>query len=281
MDKFNQFSPDSRNTSARGVLFGIICVTVFFFLLIRLPQLHLEERLRLNTDTLRGGELWRLISSLLVNSSGWNLFFEMFALYIFGAIIADRLNGTKMFSLYVFGGLAGNLLWLLLYSVNGASGFISGCGGAVYGVIMASAMTAPELQMYLLFIPFPIKLRTMAIVFMLLDVLMTVSWSNSFAVLDIGGFLGGYLFMRLFLAGEVRWDMLDFLTSGVRRGGKRSVPHESGVRPGDGPPSAERGIDHHEVDRILDKLSRTGINSLTEEEIGILEHVREQMNRKN
>ena len=46
---------------------------------------------------------------------------------------------------------------------------IFGCSGAVYGIIMASAMMVPELQMYLLFIPFPVKLRTMAIVFMLID----------------------------------------------------------------------------------------------------------------
>ena len=40
-------------------------------------------------------------------------------------------------------------------------------------------------------------------------------------------------------------------------------------------------FDREEIDRILDKLSRTGINSLTPDEIAVLEKVREQMNRKN
>ena len=132
----------------------------------------------------------------------------------------------------------------------------------------------PEMQMYLLFIPFPVKLRTMAVVFMLLDLLL--AGATPFALLDVGGFIGGYLFMRFFLRREVQWDPLDSLLK--RKPSVRQAPYEFKPQPpsGNGP-----AIDRNEVDRILDKLSRTGINSLTPEEVAVLEKVREQMNRKN
>ena len=128
--------------------------------------------------------------------------------------------------------------------------------------------------MYLLFIPFPVKLRTMAVVFMILDLLLM--GATPFALLDAGGFIGGYLFMRLLLRKEVQWDPLNFLLGNKPR--VTGTPYE--FRP---PPKQDPGVsfDRNEVDRILDKLSRTGINSLTPEEVAVLEKVREQMNRKN
>lgn len=278
MGFFNNYAQDDPDTGSRKMLFGIICVNVLFFLAVTFQKGPLQGLLILTPDAIRDGQVWRLFSSLLVNFSGFNLFFEMFALYIFGTIITPRLGAGKILSLYLFSGLAGNLLWLALSS-RFSIPYVYGCSGAVNGIIMASAMMVPNMQLYLLFIPFPIKLRTMAVVFMLLNVLM--GSLTPFALLDVGGFLGGYLFMRLFLRRLVEWDMLDFLTGARKTGRARSVPYEFTARPRPQQRTDEPNISRQEVDRILDKLSRTGINSLTPEEVKVLERVREQMNRKN
>lgn len=267
------YQQDDHEAGANKMLFGIICVTVLFFLMTMSGKSPVANFLFLRPDFLKDFQLWRLISSLLVNPSGWNLFFEMFALYIFGTIITPRLGGSKMLGLYIFSGLIGNLLWLALNW--GTPNGIYGCGGAVTGVIMASAMAAPNMQLYLLFIPFPIKLRTMAVVFMLLDLLL--AGLTPFALLDVGGFLGGYLFMRLFLRRAVEWDMLDM--GAYKKTKSKSEPYSFVKDPG-APKKETKLPSRNEVDRILDKLSRTGINSLTPEEIKVLEDVREQMNKK-
>ncbi|MBO4632579.1 MAG: rhomboid family intramembrane serine protease [Lentisphaeria bacterium] len=273
MGMFNNFSQGDQENGANKTIFGIICVTVLFFILVQPGVSGLFGKLILAPAALKDFQLWRIISSLLVNISGWNLFFEMFALYIFGTIITPRLGAAKILSLYLCSGIAGNLLWLLLNFKNPEAA-IFGCSGAVYGIIMASAMMVPEMQMYLLFIPFPVKLRTMAVVFMLIDLLLM--GATPFALLDVGGFIGGYLFMRLILRKEVQWDPLDSLLK--RKPVVRNTPYEFKQNP-----KNESGspVNRNEVDRILDKLSRTGINSLTPEEIAVLEKVREQMNRKN
>ena len=273
MGFFNNFSQNEQENGANKTVFGIICVTVLFFIILHPQVSKLAEQLVLVPAAIREFQLWRLISSLLVNVSGWNLFFEMFALYIFGTIITPRLGASKILSLYLCSGIAGNLLWLAL-NFNRPDAVIFGCSGAVYGVIMASAMMVPEMQMYLLFIPFPVKLRTMAVVFMILDLLLM--GATPFALLDVGGFIGGYLFMRLLLRKEVQWDPLGSLLGPKPKA--TGAPYE--FRP---PPKRDSDVsfDRNEVDRILDKLSRTGINSLTPEEVAVLEKVREQMNRKN
>ena len=273
MGFFNNFSQDDPENSANKMIFGIICVTVLCFILVHPNVSALFGRLILTPAAVRDLELWRVVSSLLVNVSGLNLFFEMYVLYIFGTIISRRLGAGKFLSLYLCSGIVGNLLWLARnMNVTGTHAY--GCAGAVYGIIMATAMLAPELQMYLLFIPFPIKLRTLAVVFILLDLLL--SGFSTLALLYVGGFLGGYLFTRIVLRKEVQWDPFDFLKKRGTSGPGRT-PYEFKQKPKAGP---DVSFDRNEVDRILDKLSRTGINSLTPEEVAVLEKVREQMNRK-
>ncbi|MBO4648883.1 MAG: rhomboid family intramembrane serine protease [Lentisphaeria bacterium] len=274
MGFFNNMPQDDSESSANKMIFGIICVTVLGFILVHPSVSVLSARLILTPAAVYNLELWRIVSSLLVNASGFNLFFEMYVLYIFGTIISRRLGAGKLLSLYLCSGIMGNLLWLAVNLKAPAGACAYGCSGAVYGIIMAAAMLAPELQMYLLFIPFPIKLRTLAVVFIILDLLL--SGISPLALLYVGGFLGGYLFTRIFLRKEVQWDPLDFLTRrepSVRGG----TPYEFKQKPKAGP---NVSFDRNEIDRILDKLSRTGINSLTPEEVAVLEKVREQMNRK-
>lgn len=271
------FNNDQNSTvsSAKKVLFGIICVTVLSFILTMTPKSPLGELLCMNPAALQDLQIWRLFSSLLICTNGWELFFQMFALYIFGNLLSPRVRGSHMLGIYLFSGLIGNLFFLA-FAWNMPGSLIYGPGGAVNGIIMASAMVLPELQMYLLFIPFPVKLRTMAIVFILLNVLL--SGLSPFSLLDIGGFLGGYLYMRLFLKKIVLWDMLDFAK--IRETTQKRSASGS-FRTEKTPRNTKVYPDRNEVDRILDKLSREGINALTEEEIKVLENVREQMNRKH
>ena len=87
MGWFNNFSQDDQENGGNKTIFGIICVTVLFFIAVRPGNGGLAMQLVLMPAAVRDLQLWRIVSSLLVNLSGWNLFFEMFALYIFGTII--------------------------------------------------------------------------------------------------------------------------------------------------------------------------------------------------
>ena len=106
--------------------------------------------------------------------------------------------------------------------------------------------------------------------------------SNIAYLAHIGGFAAGCLFMELFLPREIAWSPLD-LFLGRKRGAapnfetRRSAPRKGwSVSPG-GSNYKNGPVPSEEIDRILDKLSRNGVNSLSEEEMETLRKAREQM----
>ena len=155
--------------------------------------------------------------------------------------------------------------------------------------------------MLLLFIPFPIKLRTMAIVFFVLEIVMEITGRQPGVanLVHIVGFIGGYLFIKFFFRREMLWDPLAAL--GGRRGYRPTPNKNSGAgdasgwtyhrRPDREPdygPNFSTGsnfgfngtrVSQRELDYLLDKISRTGINSLTEQELQRLRQAREEMRR--
>ncbi len=241
-----------------------------------------HNRLELTADGIRNGEFWLLVTSLFMHGYFFHLFFNMFSLYIFGSLIAPVLGAARFLTLYFVSGVAGNLLWLCM-SLDANYAALVGASGAVMGVIMAAAMITPDTPMMMLFIPYPIKLRTLALVFIAIELFNQVSAGalSSVAYLaHIGGFLGGYLLMRFAYRRFVRWDPVDQLMKKKRSTTSyRRQPPPSGwtVRnPGYAPPPTGR-VSQQELDALLDKVSAGGINSLTEAELTRLRQAREQM----
>lgn len=265
---------ESRPTGMHAVIGLIVVSTIAFLYLEMNPRL---EGLFVSTlSTLLAGEVWRPISSLFVNSSGFVLFIQMIMLLSFGVLIARNIDWSKLLALYLVCGVVGNLFISLLFWQQ-PNFPVAGCDGAVYGLIFASAMIAPEYQCYLLFIPFPVKMKTMALVFLLIDLIF-------FRYQAVGGCLGAYLFMRFFMKKDLHWDPLSFLKKGKEN-------KEEPVSPP--PASSSRGRfvireewtaeneeealamkeKVRELERIMEKFNREGTNSLTPEEFALLRSI--------
>lgn len=266
-------SASSDPGSGLKCLFLLIMANVVM-LLIAGPGSPLQELLALNADAfLKGGMLWQPFTAIFLHGGFSHLFFNMLGLYIFGSLVAPVLGAWRFFALFAFAGVFGNLVWLLFNLDGGA--LLLGASGAVMGVTIAAAMLAPEQEMLLLFVPFPVKLKVLALVFILLDVLSELFsplLASSVAYLaHIGGFLGGYLYMRVMQPQLVQWDFLAFLSGRRKSAGWRVVAPP--------PPKSDPSgrVAQAELDRILDKISASGVNSLSEEEMETLRKAREQM----
>lgn len=255
---------------------GLTCLFILIVANVIMAILPMEKSLRLIPQEFMAGEYWTIITALFMHDGLWHLFFNMFSLYIFGQMVAPMIGPKRFLSLYFVAGIGGNLVWLLS-NLNSPAGLV-GASGAVMGVIMVAAMMAPDVEMYLLFIPFPVKLRTMAIVFLALEIFSEVTQKNSSVayLAHIGGFCIGYLFAILFLKQFVRWDPLRL--TGSRNDPRRNpnpygwkVSGQEKQQTGKGP------VTQRELDMLLDKISREGINALSEEEMARLRQAREQM----
>ena len=222
---------------------------------------------------------YQLLTYMFFHDGFGHIFFNMYGLYLFGSLVAPILGRTRFLTLYFISGVGGALLhlaanWGVKFPTVGAS-------GALFGVMLAVAMFRPNVEMYLLFIPVPIKMKTLVVVYALLEILSSGKLDNIAHLAHLGGFVGAYLYLVIFCRRDIVWNITDiFKGSGSGRSFDRHAP-DGGNSGNDGATGAPEPhitqVSQKEVDRLLDKISRDGINSLTDYERAELQFFREQM----
>lgn len=210
-------------------------------------------------------EVWRLVTFQFLHAGFWHLFFNMFGLWVFGRIVEEQLGGKKYLAFYLVCGIFGGLLYLVL-NLAGVLGLklpgaltvqvttpLVGASAGVFGVLMACAYIAPKAVVQLLFPPIPIEMRYLAYAFLGLAVwnLVTGKQNAGGEAAHVGGALAGFFFIRRVYLLNDFFDV--FQRKSTSAGAKRK-------------PSKTDARSDAEIDRILDKVSRDGLASLTDKE---------------
>lgn len=148
----------------------------------------------------------QLVTHFFMHGGIAHIFFNMFALVSFGAIL-EALWGAKRFLLYYFVCAFGAAAMHITYAyftndmaLNPEANFpVVGASGAIYGLLIAFAVNFPDYKLMLIFFPVPIKARYFIPVLILIELYMGFSsakWDNTAHFAHLGGALFGYLFMR-------------------------------------------------------------------------------------
>jgi len=231
---------------------------------------------------------YQLVTYMFMHGGFMHLFFNMYGLYLFGGMVAPALGRRRFLALYFIGGITGALLHMLANWNSVPPIPAVGASGALFGVMMAAAMIRPNVEMFIMFIPVPVKLKTLVVVYAIVEILSNGRTDNIAHLAHLGGFVGAYIFVMLFCKREVAWHLGDlFRGKGVRSSSGSTPPP-----PPQDPQGAAGGsqdntanaphwhiekVSQQEVDRLLDKISREGINSLSDYERAELQFFREQM----
>ena len=273
-----------RNNGMSAVAILIMINVVVY--LMQQSNPGFTDKFALTSISVRHGEVWRMVTCMFLHGNFWHIFFNMWMLFMFGNLLETRIGKTNFFILYFISGILGSLLFVLFnwnpIMIMGSWTYMSciGASGAVVGLSIGTAMFYPNMQIMLLFPPVPMKMKTFAIVFILLEIFLEYSkvdrgsfFGNVAHVAHLGGALGGYLYLKIFFSREIVWDFLPFLGGGSSHSGPK-VPSGWSVI------TDKNAVSQKELDRILDKISVSGINSLTPEEEDTLMRAREQMKRR-
>lgn len=139
---------------------GIIVVCVIVFLLNNISaQLALWP---LYSDYFQP---WQLISYGFLHGSFNHLFFNMFALWMFGLPI-EKMWGSRKFAEYYFICILGaGLVQLLVQYISGDVYPTIGASGAVFGLLLAYGVTWPNAKLFLIFFPVPIKAKWFVLIY--------------------------------------------------------------------------------------------------------------------
>lgn len=200
---------------------------------------------------------WTLVTSLFVHSGFSHIFWNMLNLYWFGRIFSE-FTKKKLGLLYFTGGIfslgIAYLSYVLFPGLYPNVSLIYGIGasGAVLAIIAAAATLVPNYSMNLIFIG-PVKIIYIALVMILLDLLGVTYMDNT------GGHfahLGGALFGFLFVMGlKQGFRFPTGRTSGMK------VVHSRLKKT-----SLSRKDAQKRIDEILDKINKSGYDSLSKEE---------------
>ena len=238
----------------------------------------------------------RMVTAMFLHGSFEHLFFNMFGIYMFGRFVAPRLGSKRFLQMYFASGVAGNLLWFI--SNMDVSAPLVGASGAVFGILVSAALLEPNMKVMLLIPPIPLKLKTMVIVYGALEIFFTLTKMQGGVanLAHLGGLIGGYLMIRYVFKLQV-WDALEYIFG--KRSPRPKKPYqapqgwnvnkkqETKQRPmnvnstvnSDVFTDTAVHVPQKEMDRILDKISKSGLKTLTKDELHMLKSARSNMKR--
>jgi|WetSurMetagenome_2_1015567.scaffolds.fasta_scaffold77963_1 membrane associated rhomboid family serine protease len=218
---------------------------------------------------------WTLVTYMFTHFNLLHILFNMLMLYWFGRIFLQYLSGRQLLSTYLIGGLAGALLYLIF--LNGFPGLqehlgssMLGASAAIMAVAIAISFYVPDYTMYMMFVG-PVKLKYIALFFVILDVLMIASYNAGGHIAHLGGALYGYWFISRYKKGHDsgKWlnTLLDAMVNLLRPRPTLSVTYRNKAKfISDQEYNKGKNQQQKEIDRILDKIATAGYESLTKQE---------------
>jgi membrane associated rhomboid family serine protease len=229
---------------------------------------------------------WTFLSYMFIHHDLVHLAVNMLGLYVFGTAVEQRLTSRVFLPFYLFCGVGAALLTLLVAPMLPIAPFI-GASGAVMGVSIVFALLWPDAEMVVFPIPVPMKARTLAIGLVAFNFAMLVlEHMRAFGVggvayeAHLGGALMGYLFFRVqTVSRRAPREVVRPVERGVVMAPSATLPADRTTAAAPARSTrrrAEADPVSAEMDRVLDKISAEGMQSLTQQERQFLDEVARQ-----
>lgn len=193
----SNYSPNTQFSIFPPAVKHLLVINVIFFIALFTPGIgdYLFRYGALWPVESQYFEPWQLISYMFLHGGLGHIFFNLFALWIFGQSI-ENFWGTKRFTIYYF--LTGIGAAVLHMVIGGGGAPTIGASGAVFGILLAFGMMFPERYIMLLIPPVPIKAKYFVAIFGAIELFYGVTGTRSgiahFA--HLGGMVVGYLLIR-------------------------------------------------------------------------------------
>ena len=269
------------------VLFGFIEV---FFNLFKIPDEIYTKFERYFSLSAHPSEIvrkpWTIVSYMFMHGGFLHIIINMLLFYWFGKIFQEYLRDRKLVATYLMGGISGGLIYILAYqtfpALTNMHSYMVGASAGVIAIIVATATLLPNNSMNLMFLG-PVKLKYIAIVFVLLDVISLRDMENiggHFA--HLGGAFYGYIYIKLLQGGTDigGWlsGILDMFRAAfkpkpkfkVHKGGQYHKNPNAKQASSKEKSAPKTDFNQLEIDSILDKIAKSGYDSLSEREKDVL-----------
>ena len=249
--------------------------------------------------------LYQFITYMFLHGGFTHIFFNMFALWMFGAVV-ERVWGPKKFLFYyiscgIGAGLIQEVAQYINYIAEGLDTFervnlggtlmltedylnlwtTIGASGAVYAILLAFGMIFPNERLFIIPFPFPIKAKWLVIGYIAIELFSALSGPGDGVAhtAHLGGMLFGFIMIRYWKKhpessnrfgrnrGQEFFDNMKQRFDERRQTSRRRWEDEPDEeQPHAEEPPKKKWENQEEIDAILDKIRKSGYDSLTKEE---------------
>ncbi|QKG80707.1 rhomboid family protein [Tenuifilum thalassicum] len=217
---------------------------------------------------------WTLVTYMFYHEGFLHILFNLLWLYWFGQLFLQFFAQRQLTWVYILGGISGAILYILSYNILPAfKGYADvsiafGASASVLAIVVAVATLQPNFTIYLLFLG-PVRLKYLALATIILDVISIPVSNAGGHIAHLGGALLGFVYVTMLRQGT---DMAKyFYWIGRLKFPKRRKMKITYTRPeSDYDYNYRKAQKQKRIDEILDKIARSGYNSLTKEEKEIL-----------
>jgi len=282
------------------IINGIMFIATFVF---ERMGISLTDMLGLHFFVASDFHIYQLFTYMFMHANIAHIFFNMFALWMFGMVIERTWGPQKFLFYYITCGIGAGLtqeVSQLIYFCSatgissidmfnqvaaaystGLNGWTTiGASGAVYAILMAFGMIYPEERLFIFPLPIPIKAKWFVLFYIVIELLsaMGSSGDNVAHFAHLGGMLFGFLIIRYWRKHpnsyeDTMWGESNgsqFFENLKKNWEKRKKKSADNIFGGNGNKDWEYNANmkkqQEEIDRILDKIRRSGYDSLTDEE---------------
>jgi membrane associated rhomboid family serine protease len=282
-----------------GMTIRLIMINVAIFLMIALLNLLsklfgydinllIENIFALNTDiSILITHPWGLITTMFSHFGFFHLLMNMLMLYFTGKMFEQFFSSKKLLNIYLLGGLAGGILEvnarLIFPALAQGNVHVVGASGSIMAIFMAIAFYRPQMKV-MLFGIVPVSLIILAFGFLAMDLFALSSKDNTAHFAHIGGSLIGILYVKTMYKPNNILDkftnftdkLFNFITKfefkkktklKVEYGNPTSIKYQS-----DEEFNLNKKKQQEQTDKILDKIAKSGYESLSKSEKDFLFH---------
>ncbi len=223
---------------------------------------------------------WSIITYMFMHADLMHILFNMLWLFWFGQLFLYFFSAKHLRGLYILGGICGGILYMVAFNIfpyfHSQLYFATmvGASASVLAIVVATAYREPNYQIRLLLFG-NVRLKYLALVVVITDLLFVTSSNAGGHIAHLGGALAGLWFAASLKKGTDITAWINKILDGIqslfhrnpnkKRKAKMKV-HYSDDRQKDYDYNANKKAQSEEIDRILDKLKKSGYGSLTAEE---------------
>ena len=227
-------------------------------------------------------QIWGIVTYSFLHFDFWHIFWNMLVLYWFGQFVLNLFTEKRFLTIYLLGAIAGGLLFVICYNIfpvlSGSGAYLIGASAAVRAIMIFIAAYTPYAEVRLFI--FNVKLWQIGVFVVLSDLIQMPSSGNAGGLIaHMGGAIFGYLYATQLKKGndigvgfEKFMDrVVTLFTPKKKKSPLRTVHKKKQAKT---TVSAEKKTassyvktpNQKQIDAILDKIGKSGYESLTQEE---------------